>query len=166
MAATVNKAGVTTIKVDAGDGLETLGYALDMPEHRDQAFYHDVPGDEHGGPQGPPIDVQYLGRVAHVRCEMSKYDKTVAQKVYARLNGEGAAKWGTIDTADIGSLMIQSSLTMRVLLSNANDPRNFPTCIVREPVEVGVGTKFSTLMFEFEAHRNQSTGVLYNTEIS
>ena len=165
MAAQVQRAKVTTIKVDmgGGEGLETLGYALDVPEHRDQAFHHDVPGDEHGGPQGPPIDVQLLGRVSHVRCEMSKYDATVAKRVQARLNAEGAGNWGTMDTADIGTLMIQDSKTFRVLLSNTNDPRNFPICLCRQPVEIGVGTKFSTLIFEFEAHRNQSTGVIWNT---
>lgn len=166
MTAAVQKAGVTTVKVDISGSLETLGYCLDMAEHRDQSFHHDVPGDEHGGPQGPPIDIQLLGRVSHVRCELSKYDRTIEQKIRARLRSEGAANAGIVDTADIGALMIQDSKTFRVLLSNANDPRNFPICLVREPIEVGAGTKFSSLILEFEAHRNQSTGVIWDTEIS
>ena len=166
MTAAIQKAGVTTVKVNIDASLETLGYCLDMAEIRDQSFHHDVPGDEHGGPQGPPIDIQLLGRIAHVRVELSKYDKTIEQKLRARLKSEGAANAGIMDTADIGTLMIQDTKTFRVLLSNANDPRNFPICLIREPIEVAAGTKFSTLILEFEAHRNQSTGVIWDTEIS
>lgn len=166
MTPVVNKAGVTEVKVDISGSLVTLGYTLDMAEVRDQSFHHDVPGDQHGGPQGPPIDIQLLGRIAHVRVEMSKYDKTVEQTLRARLKNEGAGNAGIMDTADIGTLMIQDAKTFRVVLSNANDPRNFPICLIREPIEVGAGTKFSTLILEFEAHRNQSTGVIWDTERS
>jgi hypothetical protein len=134
-----------------------------MAEVRDQAFHHDVPGDEHGGPQGPPIDIQILGRIYHVRTELSKYDRTVANKVRARLKSNGAALAGTMQTADIGTLMIQDVKYMRVLLDNANDPMNFAVAFLREPIEVGLGTKFSSLIVEFEAHRNQTTGVIHNT---
>lgn len=166
MASQINRAGVTTVKVDAGDGLETLGQAVDMPEVRDQTYWHDVPGDAHGGPQGPPIDIQFLGRTIGVRCELSKYDATIAEKIRARLAQITTHYPGTVRTADIGALMIQNSNYFRVLLSNANDPRNFPICILREPEEIAVGTKFSTLILEFEAHRNQSTGIIYDTTIS
>jgi len=165
MAQQIQVAKVTTVKVDTGDGsgLQTLGQALDMPETRDQSFMHDVPGDSHGGPQGPPIDIQFLGRIVHVRCELSKFDKTVADQIRARLAANTEALKGTVQTADIGTLMIQDAKYMRVLLSNTNDPMNFPICIVRNPIEIAHGTKFSSIVLEFEAHRNQTTGVIYNT---
>lgn len=164
MAEQIQVAGKVTVKVDTTGGgtTETLGECLDMAETTDQAFYHDVHGDSHGGPQGPPIDIQFLGRIIRVRCELSRYDQDVADKIRARLRSNGAALAGTVQTADIGALMIQDNKTMRVVLANTNNPLNFLTCIVREPIELPVGTKFSSLMFEFEAHRNQSTGVIYN----
>ena len=159
MAATINVAGLVTIKVDAGSGLEILGYSADMADATDQSFWHDVPGDLHGGPQGPPIDSQYLGQITRIRLELSKFDASVANKVRARLN---AATAGTIADANIGDLALQDSKTIRLLLSSAGDPINFPLCMVKDAVEMARGTKYSTFVCEFEAHRNQTTGVLFN----
>ena len=166
MAEAIQVSGVVTWRVDAGDGLETLGYSVDQPSFNDRAFYDDVHGDEHGGPSGPPIDVQYLGRVVSCRAQLSKYDKAVLNKLRTRVQSGGAANAGTISAAQIGDLMIQDSKEIRVLLLSANDPYNFPICLMRDPIELSLGTKHSELMIEFEAHRNQTTGVLYNTTTS
>jgi len=164
MANQINKAGKSTVSIQlVGGSLETLGNAEDQIDYTDQAFNHEVPGDAHGGPAGPPIDVQFMGRIQRIRCTLSKFDTAVAAKVEARKTG-GAQK--NVADADIGTLMIQSAKYMRVLVSNAGDARNYPICLVREAVEVGVGTKYSTFVCEFEAHRNQSTGELWNTTAS
>ncbi|QDU97531.1 hypothetical protein [Lignipirellula cremea] len=161
MALQIHVAGPVTIQVDAGDGLETLGVCLDQPRLVDRAFYYDVHADSHGGPQGPPIDVQYLGRLMLARLDLSKYDRAVADKVRGRLPG-GAA--GQVASTEIGTLLLQSESTIRVLLASPNDPYNFPTCIVREAVEITVGAKFSTFSLEFTAYPDPTTGLLYNAE--
>lgn len=166
MTVQVNVAGVNTVSVDTGtsNALEALGVPLDTPSITDRSFELDVHGDAHGGPDGPPIDVQFLGRVIDVRIEFSTYDRAVLNKIYSRLNG-GSGDETTVATADIGDLYFQESRSFRVLINNANDPRNYLRCIFRNPIEVGVGTKFSRLVIDFTAYRNAS-GVLYNTTTS
>ena len=154
--------GVTEVRVNTGSAYEVLGYSRDQVEIREEAFYADVPGDQHGGPEGPPIDVQFLGRVDHVRCELTKFDAAVALKLSSRLSG--VATGAAVATANIGDLMIQDSKDFAVFLNNASDPRVYANCIIRQPIEVGAGTKFSTLILEFEAHRTQATaGTIYST---
>lgn len=166
MANQINVAGVSTIKVDVTGSLETLGIAYDKVTIREQPFYHNVHSDEHGGPQGPEIDKQWLGEKVFIRCEMSKYDPDVANKLRAFLQDNAAALKGTVQAADIGALMIQGDKFIRVLIDNDNDPRNYPICVIHEPIEDDPGTKYTTLILEFEAHRNQSSGVVWNTVAS
>lgn len=162
MAAAVKVAGLSTIKVGTGVGgaLETLGYTRAGGEVRSQAFYIDVPGDENGGDQGPPIEIQYLGEIARIRLELTKWDTTVGQSIRSRLLG------GTEGTpGSAGTLMFSESKTVRVLISNANAPMNFPRCFLRGEWEINLGTKYSTLVLEFEAHKD-ANGILYNATIS
>jgi len=159
----IHVAGPVTVKIDAGSGLETLGVCLDPPRIRDRAFYQDIHGDMHGGAAGPPLDVQYLGRLIHVRMELSKYDAAVANKLRARLPGAAA---GTVSDNDIGALLLQDDLALRILLDTPNQPYNFLRCAATEPIETTIGVKYSTLLFEFTAHRDPSSGVIYNAETS
>jgi hypothetical protein len=126
MAAIVQAYGLATIKVDCGAGLETLGYTRNGAEENYEAFWIDVPGDQHGGDQGPPIEVQYLGEIARIRLEMTKYDEAVLDKVKARLRSGTA---GTVGTP--GTLMFAGSKYIRVLIHSVSEPRNFPIAIVR-----------------------------------
>jgi hypothetical protein len=163
MAVQIHRAGKCTVSVDLadGNGLVALGVAQDMPVLSDEAFWHDVPGDAHGGPQGPMIDTQYLGKVIHGRIEMSRFDNAVYERMKSRLANNAAG--GTVADADIGRLMIQESKTIRVLFSSANRVRNFPIALVRDTIELPQGTKYSPLLMIFEAHRNQTTGVIEDT---
>ena len=161
MTVQINKAGFSTIKVNCGAGLQILGYSLDMVDERDQAYWHDVPGDLHGGPQGPPIDSQLLGRLLHVRVELSKYDEAVLKKLRHRLATNNNSVEGVLADSEIGMLAFQDNKSIAVYVASANQPRYYSKCILREPIEVGRGTKFSTLILTFEAHRNQTSGAYY-----
>ena len=59
----IQVAGLAPIKVDG----ELLGYTRNGADTTKEAYWLDVPGDENGGDDGPPIDVQYLGEIARVR---------------------------------------------------------------------------------------------------
>jgi len=159
MAVAVQVPGLATIKVGTGaeSALETLGYTRDGANIRPKAYYQDVPGDENGGDQGPPIDVQILGETATVRLELTKFDETVAAKVRARC---ASGTEGTPSTA--GTLMFGDSKTIRVLVHTVTLPMNFTRCFLRNDIELNKGTKYTTLVLEFEAHKDGS-GVLYNS---
>lgn len=160
MTAAVKVAGPCAVYVDVGAGLEMLGYTGQGADVQDQAFYLDVHGDENGGDAGPPVDVQYLGEIVRIRLELTKWDTVVGQKIRSRL---AAGTEGTPGTA--GTLMFSGSKTARVLLYSANAPMNFPRCFLRNPWEVNLGTKYSRLVLEFEAHKDGS-GVLYNVAVT
>ena len=161
MAAAVQIAGACEIKVATNGGsLQSLGYTRNFADVTKEAFWVDVPGDENGGDEGPPIEIIYLGEIARVRLELTKWDATVAAIVKARLSGGTAGTPGSTGTA-----MFAGSKDLRLLLNAANDPRNFPRAIPRGSIEIGRGSKYSTLVCEFECHKDGS-GVLYNTTTS
>jgi hypothetical protein len=158
----IQVAGAAIVKVGTGssDALETLGYTANGVDTRTQAYMGDVPGDENGGEAGPPIDVQYFGETAHIRCELTKYDSAIADKVGARVKGGTA---GTYLPSAVGTLMFGASKHTRVLIHTANGPQNFPRCICREPIEVNKGTRYSRLILEFTAYKDPTSGLLYNS---
>ncbi len=175
MAITVHTAGVTTVMIKAVYAATApieLGQTRNYAEVTKEAFFLDVPGDANGGDDGPPIEIQYLGEIARIRVELTKWNTTAADLVRARVTGAIAGKLqGTLnvvgvkmfdqrDNPDAGN---PDPRTIRILLSNANDNRNFNRCIPRMPIEIGRGTKYSTLICEFEAHKDVN-GILYNAD--
>lgn len=157
MATTVNVGGLATVKVGTGaaDALETLGYTRQGVTITAQDYYLDVPGDQNGGDEGPPIDVQYMGETAIVRLELTKWDVDIEDKVVCRVKG------GTAGSPSASGTLMNANGAMRLLVDTPTRPYNFPQAFPRKPIEVNRGTKFSTLIIEFECHENQD-GVLYN----
>jgi len=161
MTAAVHVAGACEIKIATADqSLVTLGWSRNMADVRKEAFFLDVPGDQNGGDDGPPIDIIYLGEIAVIRLELTKWDYTVVDVIRARLSGGTAGSTGTPGTLIAGAA---TPNWFRVLLSPTATAyaRNFPTCVPRGAIEVGRGTKFSTLVCEFEAH--SVAGILYDS---
>lgn len=158
MATAVSNAGLCTIKIlIPGGSLETLGYTRNGAEPTEEAFFIDVPGDENGGDEGPPIEIQYMGQIARIRVELTKFDVAVLAKVRKRIH---TATLGTPATA--GTLMFAGTKDFRLLLHSPNDPRNFPRVICRGAIESNNGTKWQSWSMEFEAHKD-ANGVLENT---
>ncbi len=164
MAVTPKVAGACQVMVAApsisSGALQTLGYTRNMADIRKEAFFLNVPGDQNGGDDGPPVDVIYLGETALIRLELTKYESVVANIVRARVDGGTAGQ-----SAAPGTLMFSGGGSMRLLLNSPNNPYNFPRCFPRMPIEIGLGTKFSSLIVEFEAHKD-AFGVLYNAVTS
>lgn len=162
MAAAVVVAGALPVSVGTGSAaaLESLGYSINGIEITQRHITIPVPGDENGGDEGPPIDIQSLGRIDIIRMELSKYDAAIAAKLEP-MNRGGTA--GTILTP--GTLLFAGSKTYRVLLNNGTFTRNYLKCVLlNDPLELNAGTKFSRLKLEFEAH--ESGGVLWNSTTS
>lgn len=160
MAVTVQVAGLATIKIALAPGtsLLTLGFTVDGARITTEGHAINIPGDENGGDEGPPVDIQYLGETARVRLELTKFDATVATMLEARFSGGTA---GMPPTA--GGLVFAGSGFFRLLVHSPTTPMNFPCAVlVRTPVEINKGTKYSRMVCEFECYKHPATGVLWN----
>ena len=159
MAETVNVYGAAAIKVDTGaaNALELLGYSRNAPDISFNDFFSDVPGDQNGGDEGPPIEIEYFADTATVRMELTKWDLAIMDKVTQRLRTNVTR--GT--PAAVGGLMFASSFTYRLLLHTTSNAYNFLRAFPRRAMEINPGTKWSTFRMEWECHKNAS-GVLYN----
>lgn len=161
--------GLVEIQLELQVGtIVTLGYSEDMIDIEENAFWHNVPGDQHGGPQGPPIDVQYLGQIDIIRAVMSTWDETYMDVLRTRRVN---AVLGTVNINEVGQLMLQQNPT-RVILNSPTRPLNYPTCIVREAISFPMGTKYSAATVIFEAHRTPGLtqmapdGLLFNNDVA
>jgi len=161
MAIAVVTTGPAHIQVDTGasNALESLGYTRNGVEIIETVFSGNVAGDQNGGDDGPPIDVQYFGQIDRVRIELTKFDTSILDKVRPRLYGGTAGSIGTS-----GTLWAGGAKTYRLLIEPTSLPRNYIMAIPREPIEVNRGTRFSTVIMEWECHA--SGGVLWNTTTS
>ena len=157
----VQVAGLATIKVAEGTSLafEVAGYTDNGATIRFEAFHGDVPGDENGGDQGPPVEVQYFGEIAHIRLALTKQVKAVIDKIAARVAGAAA---GVV--ADAGTLMFKDENAYGLLIDTPTDPYYFPVAIPRGAREVNRGTVFERHILELTAYKN-SAGLLYSRSV-
>jgi|GEM_PF-1137831 len=149
MALTVHVAGPTEVYVDTGAGssYEALGYSRNGIDLRFEPFWQDVPGDEHGGDQGPPIEVLYLLEKATVRMELTKWDRAIERKVTPRLLAGVEGQPGTVATK-----MFAQSKTYKLVLQSTGRPWMFERAILRGAVEISHGARYSSLVLEWECY--------------
>jgi len=158
MALVVNVHGAALVRVGTGaaNALEDLGYSVNGVDIEETVLTADVPGDQNGGDEGPPIDIQYFGQIDIVRLELSRYDAAVLAKIDCRLLG------GTTgSTSAPGTLIFGASRHYRLLVHPTTGPRNYLGAVPRQAILHNRGTKFSRLRLEFECHA--VSGVLWNT---
>jgi len=165
MAVAIQVAGLATIKVGTGaaGALEILGYTVNGAEITLEQFSIDVPGDQNGGDDGPPIDVQNLGQIARIRLELTKWNETIADKCKCRERGGTA---GVIPVP--GHLWFASSLDYRLLISTATAllSYNFSRAIPLGTIDINKGTKFSRMVMEWIAYKGGDDGtILYDTTV-
>ena len=167
MASYVQVAGFSNLLVGFPDDdyatLDILGTQMDDTQISVAPIFHDVPGDEQGGPQGQPIEKQHLGYRVTGSFSLSKWDPAVVRQIrqYA-LSAEGrvtAAEMGALMLRDRSIRIVVSPTKVNAIPVGAQDAGadyffwNFPCCLVTSPIETGQGTKFSVARFSFEAYR-------------
>lgn len=155
-----NVCGAALIKTGTGSAgaLESLGYTANGAEISENQYYGDIHGDQNGGDEGPPIDIQIFGETHLIRIDLTSYDETVADNI--RKMG------GTLGTPlTSGGLMFTGSLAVRLVILTTTYPRNYPRVVFRGAKEVNKGTKFSRLRLEATAYKD-GNGVLWNTTTS
>jgi len=160
MAATVHNHGLAAISVGTGASfaLELLGYTRNGADVSEEGFWIDVPGDQNGGDNGDPIDIQYIGEMARVRLELTKFDTAILSKVMKRLN-DATKTEGTVPTP--GRFVFLNADWYRLLINTPTDPKNFLRAIPRAPTQRNMGTRFTMKVIEFDCYKDDS-GVLYN----
>lgn len=160
MAVAVNVAGLAPVYVDLGSGLQLLGYTANGVDIATSGYFLDVPGDQNGGDNGPPIEIQYFGETAEIRLDLTKYDPAIAEAIEARL-----ARGTPGQPAPAGSIIFGSGSSMRLAIACASRPRNFPRAVPRGACQVNKGTRYSRFIVDFVAYKSIS-GVLWNTSVS
>lgn len=167
MAIQPHAAGVTLVRIDAlqGSGLESVGYTVNGAEITEDVRHADVPGDQNGGDEGHPIDIQILSQMHRVRLELSTYDRAVTDKIRAWCNN---AVPGVTPTP--GSFLMYGALYFRLLLLSTNTDfvRNYLRAIPRQPIETNHGTKWRRITLEFECYPTAAggAGTIYNATTS
>lgn len=141
-----------------------IGEQMDETSLTVQNFDHDVPGDRHGGAQGPPIERQRLGMMVSGQFALSRWSQQARRLMIA--HGVTSTE-GRLADQEIGSLLIRDRSFRLVIAPSKPNPipfgldsqgqdyffYNFPAALVSGPIETGQGTKFSVLRFSMEAHR-------------
>ncbi len=169
----VNVYGVADIQVNLTPG---SGSYVDLGTTRDgvgitsDGYFIEIKNDENGGEAGPPVEIQFLGETAKIRCELTKYDPTVAVTLedhcYQGVSGTPGKPAGA------GTLMFASSATYNVGLGGAVGikisctqlatalVRTYSRCVLHDAIEVNRGTKFSTFVITFTAYKDASGNLL------
>ena len=165
MAISVQFDGPCKISVGTGDdnALEVLGYSIDGVQIQEVSRTADVPGDQNGGTEGPPIDVQFFGQIHEVSFDLSKFDLAILNKLRPVVKGGTA---GTVSQP--GTLLSGNSFRLLLAPDNVdangdaviNNPRNYLIAIPREPITINKGTKFTRVRMSFQCHA--ASGVIYN----
>lgn len=149
---------------DSYGTLLKIGEQLDETRLEFENVFHDVHGDANGGPQGPPIERQFLGAAVRGQFNLSQWSPEVQRRVIAH---NAMATQGKIVDSEVGALILRDrsfricivpsrSNVIGVGLANAGTDAffyNFLCCCVSSPVATGQGTKFSLLSFSFQAYR-------------
>lgn len=164
-----------------------IGEQLDETRIEFNQIFHDVHGDANGGPQGPPIERQFLGMAATCQFNLSKWSPEVHRRIIAH---NVLATRGKVADMEVGALILRDrSFRIAIVPSRSNliaaglqDEEkdsffyNFPCCCVAAPVATGQGTKFSLLSFTMQAYRvpeghpkaggtgNPDAGVIWNKD--
>jgi len=153
-----------------------LGWTRNGVNTTDESFFVNVPGDQYGGDEGPPIDVQYMGSLVRLRLELTKWDDIVANLIRQRTADNMTDAIPRVSMAGYaaipGTLMIGGSQCMIVQLqgihpvSGVTTTALFPLAIPREAIEINHGTKYSTFVCGFECHRDPTSRQIYSVTAS
>lgn len=139
-----------------------LGYTRNGSEIISMPHHIMVHGDEHGGDEGPPIDVQALPTLYRIQLSLTRFEKAELEKIEATILSGTA---GTYAAADIGVPYVGGSKAFRVTIQTTNAAwiRNFPKCVPVGPPSYNLGTRFVEASVEFMALRDTSNGLVWNT---
>lgn len=150
----------TTLATVGDSGVwEYIGYTVNGVDIQQVDFSSNVPGDQNGGPEGPPIDIQQFGEIHYVTLRLNTFDTAVVNKIKSRIRG---ATYG--NTVTPGTLSFAGEKYFNLHIQSAQTSGNrvcYPFAIPRGAITDNLSTKYRTATVTFECHA--SSGVLLNT---
>ena len=172
MAQTPQVSGACEVLLDTGSAraLQSLGWTKNGADITRTRLTLDIPGDQNGGDDGVPIDIQDFGGFYRVRLEMTKWDTAVESKIRVMGNPNGTGGYSSLSLGSVntpGTLIVANSAYYRLLLKPTDTSRavNFLAAIPREdPYELNLATKYSVLVLSFVCY--PISGVIWNTSVS
>lgn len=171
MAEIIQVPGPCHVLINQGtaSALAALGYTENGAEVREELLAGDVPGDQNGGDQGSPIDIQKFALMGHVHLEMSKWDEAVARAVQAKSNPNGSASNAQGVSPAPGVLIFSTTDYFRLLLFPATNSvfvRNFLIAVPREAHALNLGTKYARFITDWICYPPLGGGTYWNTTSS
>jgi len=153
--------GPAIIKVNLrdGNGLVTLGYSADGVQISERILYNDIHSDRYGGQAGPPIDRQFMGRMARIPVQLVEFNSDIFNLIRNFQFGTPAG------ISDVGTPLTADGKSIQVVISGQKDlatlsaapatktlsPLNYPNCFIDDPLDIPIGAKNSIIGLEFTA---------------
>lgn len=141
-----------------------LGYSEDGFSISERPLTVDVHSDRNGGLQGAPVDIQYMSSVATIRGRLTEFEMATIQRL-RQVATKSLLTDGQIPTP--GCLLIKEGEYHRLMINGDKDvsaagggaaqntlltPLNFNIVILREVIDVTVGSKVSAIDLTFSAY--------------
>lgn len=164
MAAQIFVPGLIKVSVAPASGspLQTLGYCSDGVHIREELRLRPVYGDEGGGAEGVPVDIQYLGQYHILRFELYRFEGAVLESVlkafstnqYKLRNKAFDPGWMMRQGGDHYQLELRTEY--RVITADPVFKRLYPAAVLTGAPEYGVGVHEMRTVFEFTCYPDAS----------
>jgi hypothetical protein len=128
-----------------------LGYADDRIQIEERPFWEDIRNDAFGGAAGMPSDVQYLGSIAIVTCNLNRFTVAEIEKL-AGIDSVPGTAYGTMPA--VGLFMRQNTMYGALVLSNRSEILTYSVSFLRQGRRFNVSTRHQIYSLVFECHVN------------
>jgi hypothetical protein len=131
----------------------SLGYADDRIQIEERPFWEDIRNDAFGGAAGMPSDVQYLGSIAMVTCNLNRFVVANLEDLAAIDSIPGTA-YGTMP--QVGLFMrsggTNDAMYGALVLSNRTETLTYTVAFLRQGRRFNVSTRHQIYSLVFECH--------------
>jgi hypothetical protein len=144
-----------------------LGTTRDGVGITSDGYFIDVKNDENGGDAGPPVEIQFLGETARIRCELTKFEPILATRLEDHCQSAAPgqpADAGTLlfaNAANGSTINVGQGGACAVRIVTTNKTRTYGLCVIHDAVELNRSTKFTTFVVTFTAYKDPVTGKLW-----
>ena len=128
-----------------------LGYSEDRVQIEERPQWEDIRNDAFGGMAGVQSDVQFLGAIHYVHCNLNRF---VAANIntLAMIDVDNP----TGDTGDydglMGKFMRQDEMYAALVLSNKSATTTYSVAFLRQGRRFNMGTRHQQVALVFECH--------------
>jgi hypothetical protein len=101
-----------------------LGYSMNGIDIQEQPVFQDLKNDAYGGQAGMPSDVQWLGAVAMITCNLNRFTPGNLENI-AQFDANMQASLGSYRR--VGQFVKQDGMHGQLILSSAVETLTFPS---------------------------------------